>query len=134
MTKAKGGGRGGDQVIYADGLCSECKRYPAPDWDYKEGCPEQPRVFWSPEAEQRDTERQEMELRHAIEARARREAAEARELAWAKASGVLGEYLEAQRQAKFAAAREACEEGLAWFHEYREARETGERLLRKAPG
>jgi hypothetical protein len=117
-------------MVYSSGECSECKRFHEPDRDHKNDCPQQPRVFWSRESRQLYLERQELEVRHAIEARERREAAEAHALTWAKASGVLGEFLEEARQARFKAAREACAAGRAAYHEYREAQEAARQILR----
>jgi hypothetical protein len=107
-----------------------CRRYHAPDWDYKDDCPSQPRVFWSKEAEQRYHQRKEMELRHAIEARARREAAETRERDWAKASCAIHETIEEHRQATFDATREDYERGRKAYHEHLEMQDHERRLLR----
>jgi hypothetical protein len=117
-------------MIYSNGLCDLCQRYHAPDWDFKEGCPEQRRDFFSRESERLYHQRQELELKNAIQARESQKAAEEHALRWGKASAILKEVLEEERQAKFAAAREACAQGLAALHEYREAQEAARRVLR----
>jgi hypothetical protein len=89
-------------MIYADGLCSLCKRYHLPASEHKDDCPEQPRVFWSRESEQLYLRRRDMELRHTIEDRERRKEEERLEREHGKVRALLREHLQLWHQERSA--------------------------------
>jgi hypothetical protein len=120
-----------------DGFCSNCKCYHYPNRLYDDDCgrpfvplkrPTQPTT-----SEQLYLQRRDMELRHAIEARERRQAAEQVERARGKALAILREHLQLwhqERSAEIAAQAAQLRGELSAAREQRDQQARARRLDR----